>query len=41
MLQKVKEEFQELHSHSIYAFTLKMIGYRPDVVEEITQETLY
>lgn len=38
------EEFEELYkkySHDIYRYHLKMVNYRADLAEELTQETFY
>jgi RNA polymerase sigma-70 factor (ECF subfamily) len=43
-VQKVNENFQEIYEKyhkEIYFFLLKLTGYRKDLAEELTQETLY
>lgn len=40
----MNEEFQKIYenySKEIYIFLLKMVGFRKDVAEELTQETFY
>ena len=35
------EELYKMYSHMIFLFLLKMVNYKEDLAEELTQETFY